>query len=383
MIASARQWVERHQLPILCGLVVVAAVTRIALVFGSAKPYGYVWDFYHEGVILTYEHARLPAPNDCWECHQPPLFFAAGVPFYALGMAASKGDAAGGLQMLSLLPMICALFVVFFCCKTLRLLRPSRGMLLLGTALALVFPCLFISSYGAENDVLLAAFMSAFFYRLCLYQLRPGNSSWREPLLMGILAGLSALTKYPGLLTLIAAAIVMSLRLSSGRGLRTARDLLIIITAAFAICGGHYIRNVRMTGKPFLGPPGYPDTLATDVGKVRHDWRRYDFLSFKIKEVVDLYRPENTGTLNDFPVYSSVFTTLHALAWTDMSFFPCQAATAGNCPSATARAAGVFSSSPEHQRARPVSRPIPQSTSVSGSSTLSFALGSSPLFSPP
>ena len=28
-----------------------------------------------------------------------------------------------------------------------------------------------------------------------------------------------------------------------------------------------------------------------------------------------------TGRLTRFPVYNSVFTTLHALAWSDMSFF--------------------------------------------------------------
>lgn len=320
--SSLGRWFEKRYLPVLFGLVALAAVTRAALVAGSPRPYGYAWDFYHEGVVWAYDHGRLPSPNDCWECYNPPFFFMCGVPLYALGTFAAKGDAAGGLRVLSLLSMVCAGFIIYFCRQTLRLLRPSRGILLLGTSLALVFPCLFISSYGAENDMLLAALMTAFFYRLCLYHLRPGRGSWREPAVMGVLAGLSALTKYPGLLTVITAALVMSPRLVSGRRRRrTARDLMVVVSVAGAVCGWHYARNMRTAGKAFLGPPGYRDIFAVGTANVSPNWRRYDFHSFRIREVVDLYRPGNVGTLNDFPVYASVFSTLHALAWTDMSFF--------------------------------------------------------------
>lgn len=319
--ASLGRWLEKRYRSVLCGLLLLTAVTRVALVFGSPRPYGYAWDFYHEGVIWAYEHGRLPSPNDCWECYNPPLYFMCGVPLYALGTIAANGDAAGGLRLLSLLSMLCAGFVIYFCHQTLRLLRPSRGTLLLGTTLALVFPCLFISSYGAENDILLAALMTAFFYRLCLYHLRPGRASWREPVVLGILAGLSALTKYPGLLAMIAAALLMSQRLVLGpRRRRAARDLIILVSVAGAVSGWHYARNMRTAGRPFLDPPGYSNMPAAD-GRLARNWRRYDFHSFRIKEVVDLYRPEIVGALNDFPVYAGVFSTLHALAWTDMSFF--------------------------------------------------------------
>jgi hypothetical protein len=317
---NAGALIERHRLPILWGLILIAAATRAALVFNSPRSYGYVWDFYHEGVIWAYEHGRLPSPKDCWECYQPPLLFACGVPFYALGLAALKGGAAGGLRLLSLLPMICAGFVIYFCRQILMLFRPSHGHVLLGTALALVFPCLFISSYGLENDIVLAALMSAFFYRLCLYHLRPGSIRWRDPVLMGILAGLSALTKYPGLLTLITAGIVMSPRLVLGsRRRRTARDLLIIAAVAVAICGWHYARNMRLYRAPFLAAPGYSSGIEpANVARFR---AQYDLLSFQVRAVVDLYRPDNPGALTDFPVYRSVFSTLHALAWSDMSFY--------------------------------------------------------------
>lgn len=300
MTIAAR--IERHRLPILWGLLLIAAATRVALVLYAPRPYGYVWDFYHEGVVWAYEHGRLPSPGDCWECYQPPLVFALGVPFYA----------AGGLKLLSLLPMICAGVVVYFCRRTLLLFRPSPGEDLLGTALALVFPCLFISSYGLENDILLAALMTAFFYRLCAYHLRPGASGRRDAVLLGILAGLCALTKYSGLLALVTAVLVMSRR-------RAARDLAILAGVCVLMSGWHYARNIRDYGRPLLAAPGY--NSGVDAAGVALNWKRYDFLSFRVREVVELYRPENAGPLTGFPVYRGVFSALHALAWTDMSFY--------------------------------------------------------------
>jgi hypothetical protein len=50
--------------------------------------------------------------------------------------------------------------------------------------------------------------------------------------------------------------------------------------------------------------------------------RHYDFGSLELGEVVALFEPEHQrGSLTDQPVYSSVWSALHAMAWTDMSFF--------------------------------------------------------------
>ncbi|MFI5363261.1 MAG: hypothetical protein ACHQ49_14940 [Elusimicrobiota bacterium] len=319
---KAGPWHERRYRLILCGLVLVAAVTRGALIWGAPRPFGYVWDLYHESVVWTYEHGRLPRAGDCGECYHPPLFIAPGVPLYALGAAASNGGAARGLRLLALFSMVCGGFVAYYCHETLRLLKPSRGSLLLGTSLALVFPCLFIGSYAAENDALLAALMAAFFYRLMIYYLHPARSGWKDPVLIGLLAGLSALTKYSGLVALIVAAAVLGPSILFGsRRLRAARGLLVIFAVAAAVSGWHYARNMTTDHKPFLGPPWARDVFSVDAAKVSRNRSRYNFHSFKIDDVLDLYRPEKVGTLDEFPIYRSVFTTLHALAWTDMSFF--------------------------------------------------------------
>lgn len=297
---------------LLWAVVALAAITRLALAFAAPRPFGYAWDLYHEGAVWTWLHGRLPLPTDCGECYHPPLLFVCEAPLYALG----------GLRLLSWVSTFCSGIVVYYCWKTLRLLRLGSGSVLLGTALAAVFPCLFIGSYGAENDVVLTALLSAFFYRLCVYHLRPAGRGLRETAVLGILAGLAALTKYSGLLAVLTAGVVLLPRMVFGRRrLRTTRDLAVIGLIATFVCGWHYAGNLRRYHKAFLGPPW--DTGVFDLGatKFERNHSRYDFASFKIKEVVDLYRPENIGKLNDFPVYDSVFSSLHAQAWTDMSFF--------------------------------------------------------------
>lgn len=59
----------------LAVLLATAIALRALLVMYSPQPYGYVWDFYHEGVHRLYATGHLPASTDCWQCYQPPLFF--------------------------------------------------------------------------------------------------------------------------------------------------------------------------------------------------------------------------------------------------------------------------------------------------------------------
>jgi hypothetical protein len=112
--APAGQWFEKNYFAILCALLALAAATRIALVLGSPRPFGYVWDLYHEGVVWIHVHGRLPFSEDCLECYQPPLLFICGAPLYALGASILKGGAALGLRFLTLFSIACSGVVIFY-----------------------------------------------------------------------------------------------------------------------------------------------------------------------------------------------------------------------------------------------------------------------------
>ncbi len=76
---------RRRQTPILGALLAAALFLRILLAVDCPTPFGYVYDYYHEGVELMYAKGRLPIAEDCWQCYHPPLYYALGLPFYAVG----------------------------------------------------------------------------------------------------------------------------------------------------------------------------------------------------------------------------------------------------------------------------------------------------------
>lgn len=189
-----------HERTLLFALLLTAGTLRGLLVAFSPTPFGYVWDFYYEGVRLLSESGHLPASTECWQCYHPPLFYLLGWPLYAFGRwsaAGSPGNDVQGLRWLAGLGIPSAAITVYYGYRLLRLFRCRGGSLVAGVALLVTFPCLFISSYGAEADIVLTGILSAFIY----YFTRDFTTSGSvvSALRLGVLAGLAAATKYSGL----------------------------------------------------------------------------------------------------------------------------------------------------------------------------------------
>jgi hypothetical protein len=246
-------WCLAHERRFLICLLAAAIGLRFCLVVFAPTPAGYVWDFYSEGVRYLYAHGRLPLPTDCAECYHPPLFYLLGWPLYAIGDRLGGGEHAA-LRWLGVLPMACGAITVYFGYRFLRLFRLRGGPLIFGVALLLTFPCLVISSYGADADILVTAILSALIFYLTRDAAFGPPSRLVATIRLGVLAGLAAATKYSGLVGVASILVVFS--------------------------------TLRIRG--LLHAVG-PDADA--------------------------------GELTDLPVYRSVFTTLHGLAWSDMNFF--------------------------------------------------------------
>ena len=106
----------------------------------------------------------------------PPGLLVLGLPFYALGkrlMGGPAGMADPALPVLALLSMLAAAVTAFYGDRLLRHYRITGHERLVGVALLLAFPCLFISSWGIEADIVLTAIMSAFIYYCVRFFERP------------------------------------------------------------------------------------------------------------------------------------------------------------------------------------------------------------------
>jgi 4-amino-4-deoxy-L-arabinose transferase-like glycosyltransferase len=317
------EWFVRHERVCLVTLVVVGIGLRVLLVADAPQPFGYVWDFYPDGVRVLYEHGRLPRAEDCWACFHPPLYYVLGWPFYAFGrwLDPSAGDAAG-LRWLGGLALSSSAVVIIFGCRLLRLFGARGASFLAGAALLIVFPCLFISSYGPEADIVLTAVLAVFTYYLVRDFTQPERATVSRAVWLGVLAGLAAATKYSGLVALATAGAVTAIRLVEGpMRWRVVRHGLVILVVAILVGGWKYADNERRYGTPLYSNGSAAEGFSLD-GASRDDGAAYEFTTFRLGALRDVIGPHpKPGDLTSFPVYHSVFTTLHALAWSDMSMF--------------------------------------------------------------
>ena len=317
-------WIRRHQRACLWGLAVLAVALRALLAAGSPTPYGYVFDFYHEAIQKAWALGRLPLSTECWQCYHPPLFTLAGLPLYALGRGIVGGT--GGLddpalRFVMAVPLLAGAVTAWYGYRTLRALRFRGSDLLIGTALILAFPCLFISSYGLEADIVLTALMTAFLYHLLRYHSAPDAARTRDLVRLGLLAGLACATKYTGVIApasfaLVAAAWVIR---RGDRAVRV-RQAAVVLALTVLTGGWKYADNLARFGTPLFANGSAAQGFS--LSDRPSFWRYYDFHTLRMSDLVRLAEGRvRPGPLTEVSFYPSVWTTLHAMAWSDMSLF--------------------------------------------------------------
>jgi 4-amino-4-deoxy-L-arabinose transferase-like glycosyltransferase len=302
-------------------LLLAAAVLHLAVVIGCPRPFGYVYDFYPTAVVYVYDHHALPPPDACWICAHPPLLWILGAPFYAAGMWLSGGSRAVAERALCLLPLLCDLVIIVSCYQLLRLYRRRGLALWVGMALCALLPCLAISAAAPESDVLLTALMTAGLVYVVREHLAE-RPQLRYALTIGVLSGLALLTKYSGVLLLVGAVIVYAASAWRTRSLAWIKHAALSVCTAAVLCGAQYGYNWWTQHQLLVANGSAADGFAVfDLTERSKNLSHYDFGLPRLREAVALFDTHLHGTLDQQPVYTNVWTSLHALAWTDMSIF--------------------------------------------------------------
>lgn len=302
----------------------IAIVSRALLVWRAPTPYGYVYDFYHEAIQRLYATGHLPASTDCWQCYHPPLHVWLGLPLYALGKKLAGGPdglADPALRFVAVLSLACGAVVALNGYRILRLYRVRGAELIVGTGILLSFPCLFISSYGIEADILVSAIMTAFTYSAVRFAARRHRSSDGAAAGLGALAGMACATKYSGLVAPLILIVLAVERLVEGPDrVRVARETAVALLACAVIGSWKYVDNERRYGTPLYANGSAQQGFAMS-GRLNHV-QLYDFGSLKMRDLIRLAEGRvRAGPLTDRPFYRSVWTTLHGMAWGDMGMF--------------------------------------------------------------
>jgi hypothetical protein len=169
---------------LLCASLVVQL-----LYFSWTGPFERTSDVY--GHLAYVEHIReersLPAPKACWECHQPPVYYAIAA------IVEEAADAAGlaGKRVLQLLSVSFAVVFVVYAARTLALFLRSGPVLAAMTALVAFFPSQLLHSTRLGNDSLLYAASAMGFFHLCRWwqgDRRRNDADYLAALAIGLLA---------------------------------------------------------------------------------------------------------------------------------------------------------------------------------------------------
>jgi hypothetical protein len=306
---------------VVASLIAAGVLLRALLAWRAPTDFGYVYDYYHEALVAWYRTGHLPAAADCWECYQPPLFSLLGLPLYTLGLKVFDGDGRHALRLVQLIPLAASACTVLYTCRLVRL--TARGAeFVVATALTLSVPCLFISSYGLEADILLTALLTVFLYDLTRL-LDPGSAVRAWPAVrLGLVAGLACETKYSGLLAPLTLGLTGAFRLATGPDRRRVARALALALLVCTLAGfWPYLHNYRTEGRWLVANGSAEQGFALGTDRLR-DRPRYDFTSFRLRGLISLASGQiKQGKLTQLPIYRSVWTTLYGQTWSDMSFF--------------------------------------------------------------
>ena len=215
---------------------------------------------------------RPSVPLDAvqYEDHQPPLFYAMAVPVFALFNGALLP-----LRLLSLL--IGALTIVFTYLALLTLFPAQPSIAPLASAVVALIPQHVHMMAGLNNDALAEALIALTLLlctRLLIAPRRPAGISPRMLVALGVVVGLSFVTKATAYLTLpiaLAAVLIVTWRRQSLKQIALSLAVVVVIGAliglpwwlhSMQVYGGFDVLGLQRHNQVVIGQPTTREWLA-------------------------------------------------------------------------------------------------------------------------
>jgi hypothetical protein len=291
-------------------LFALAAILHILLAFFSPDPNGYVYDFYSDAIILLYENGQIPASDACWVCYHPPL-----LPILGAGLFHVVDWLGGGrdtqLFVVAFFLNILSLVFAVYSFAIYRHYRKIAELDLTLWALLLFLPVVFISAFSIEADILASTLIVAATWYFIQFL---DKEQYADLLIAAVLVGLSAMTKYNGVIIAVYFGAILLARYLLQIDKQRLKQGLVYATVVFIVGGYPYVKNIIESGSPVVG------NKAWNTGK--NYYKNYDFTTFSINGVVDVFTDPRDAKLKHYPAYNSqVLTSHYGQLWTDFSFY--------------------------------------------------------------
>lgn len=166
---------------------------------------------------IVINHVLRADSGGLWSWNNPPLYYwLTAIPVWLMRALAnimpSLGlDAGDCMKAAQVLQALFTVLLVIACVRFMRRLGFDGIWLALAGMLMMTIPCLYYASFRVGNDVLMSLFAVLAFTKLIDWWLKP---SAMNSMLVGLYAGLAALTKVNGVLVAVVAFIVFMVRLA-------------------------------------------------------------------------------------------------------------------------------------------------------------------------
>lgn len=241
---------RRHQQVLL----LMCAGLWLALFWNNTRllPFHAGFDSAEHLKYITYiqEHRALPLPTEGFEMYHPPLYYLIGAT--ALSACRLSINDPASVVVLRLLGAFLGItqFVLVF--LSLRLLLPVRAALI-GLLLAAFLPMHLYVAHYVTNEMLAATLATATLY-LCLRLLKNEVPRAAQFAWVGLALGATMLAKATGILLLpiVTAAIAGKLLAARVPMAASLRNLGLLLTVCFAVCGWYYARIWWHFGTPLV-----------------------------------------------------------------------------------------------------------------------------------
>jgi F5/8 type C domain len=230
-------------------LFLLGVLLRVSMTWSYDAKWSYDADGHWWVIEWMLAHHRVPPPDAVLHAFHPPLWYALAAWLIAHGV--SRAD----------------LVWISIACGTVRLAVIWAGLELylpgarLARLAALALAAVLAASVHPDGMIYTEA-MSCMWISLVLLLVprafqRPPRTRWRHTGLIGLLLGLSMLTKISGAVVIISisAAALLEFVFSARPWKRRAADLVswaAMLAACLAVCGWYFARNVRDYGRPFV-----------------------------------------------------------------------------------------------------------------------------------
>lgn len=184
---------------LIIGLISLGAILRLTVFWVS--PANNSYDDHLEVIKIYAEDFSRPAPFQCWECYQPPLYYYFGASTFNLTKLLG-GTPEVCWKMVQAINPLLSILLIIIAYQILLLFRLPKLSIALTLSFIIALPRDIFTSAMIGNDYMLVFFtvLSFFLFLKTVNALKNKSSTWKWLALLTVTATLGSLTKQHGLL---------------------------------------------------------------------------------------------------------------------------------------------------------------------------------------